>query len=71
MLQLMGIIAGTGASVVLWGWGEGANDFRCGYGNVWLVVIIDGRIIYWNFLSPGLHLHPPLIPYRHQTLSRS
>jgi hypothetical protein len=38
------------------------GDFWCGYGDAYLVVLINGYTIYWIFLSPGLHLHRPLIP---------
>ena len=51
--------------------GRGANNFQCRYGDVWLVVTVDGHITYWISLNPGLRLHTPLIPYRDQTLSPS
>ena len=56
---------------VRWSFGVGPNDFECRYGDVWLVVIVDGHTTYWISLNPGLRLHTPLIPYRDQTLSPS
>ena len=40
----------------------GEDDFWNGYHDVWLVVVVDGCIIYWVVLSLGHHLHPPLMP---------